>query len=233
MPWSYPAILAYHRVGRFKNDHVPTVSVQAFEAQLHWLRRWRVRVAPFEALAETLAAGRSIERGVTAITFDDGYEETYTNAWPLLKRFGFPSTVFVTPGEVGLPGFATWTQVREMAVDGVTIGNHTMHHTYLPLAKDEALTEELVDSKRIIEEQTGRPVRLMSYPIGGYTPRAQEIVRGAGYLAACTTNRGQRRGMDLFAIRRIKINDPDANPLLLAAKLSGYYDVFRRLRQPG
>ena len=229
----YPPILAYHRVGRFKNDHVPTVSVQAFEAQMKHLHRSRVRVVPLEAMVETLAKGGPAPRGVTAITFDDGYEETHTNAWPLLKRFGFPSTVFVTPGEVGLPGFATWTQVRELAVDGVTVGCHTMHHTYLPLAKDEALTEELVDSKRVIEEKTGRPVRLMSYPVGGYTVRAQEIVRSAGYLAACTTNRGQRRGLDLFALRRIKMTDRDANSLLLAAKLSGYYDAFRRLRQPG
>lgn len=227
----YPPILAYHRVGRFKNDHVPTVSVQAFEAQLRRLARWRIRVVPLDYLVQELAAGRHPRR-TTAITFDDGYEETYTHAWPLLKRYRFPATVFVTPGEVGLPGFATWPQVREMAQDGVLVGSHTMHHAYLPLVKDAALTEELVDSKRIIEEQTGQPVRFMSYPIGGYTPQAQAVVRQAGYLAACTTNRGVRRALDLFAIRRVKVNDRDAS-LLFAAKLSGYYDVFRRLRQPG
>lgn len=228
----YPPILAYHRVGRFKHDHVPTVSTEAFEAQLQYLHRWRVQVVPFEALAEQMAAGKPLPRRATVITFDDGYEETYTNAWPLLKRFKFPSTVFVTPGEVGLSGFATWEQVRGMATDGVTIGNHTMHHAYLPLVKEAALPEELIESRRVIEQQISRPVRLMSYPIGGYTARAQEIVREAGYLAACTTNRGRQRALDRFALRRIKMNDRDANPLLLAAKLSGYYDVFRRLRQP-
>ncbi|MDP3766873.1 MAG: polysaccharide deacetylase family protein [Dehalococcoidia bacterium] len=229
----YPPILAYHRIGRFKHDHVPTVSIQAFESQLKLLAKWRITVAPLEALAERIIRGGALPRRTTAITFDDGYEETYSNAWPLLKRFNFPSTVFVTPGEVGLPGFATWEQVRAMAIDGVTVGNHTMHHTYLPLAKDEALPGELIESKRIIEEKTGRPVRLMSYPVGGYTRRAQEVVRDAGYLAACTTNRGTRGALDPFAIRRVKMNDRDAHSLLLAAKLSGYYDVFRRLRQPG
>ncbi|MBI4343136.1 MAG: polysaccharide deacetylase family protein [Candidatus Omnitrophica bacterium] len=232
--WSYHLpILGYHRVGLFKGDHVPTVSAEAFERQLAWLSRRRYRVVGLEEVVACLEPGRAVPRRTTVITFDDGYEETHAVAWPLLKRFGFPATVFVTPSEVGLPGFATWEQVRAMAQDGMTIGSHTMHHSYLPLVPPERLPEELQDSKRTIEERIQRPVQFLSYPIGGFTPEVLRVAREAGYLAACTTNRAASlETVDRFALRRIKITDRDAHPLLLRAKLSGYYDLFRRLKQP-
>ena len=232
--WSYHVpILDYHRVGVFKGDHVPTVSAEAFERQLRWIARWRYRVVGLEEIVRGLEQGAPMPRRTTAITFDDGYEETYTIAWPLLKRFGFPAIVFVTPGEVGLPGFATWEQVQAMAQDGMTIGSHTMHHSYLPLLQPDRLPEELIHSKQVLEERIRRPVQFLSYPIGGYTPEAQRVAQQAGYLAACTTNRAaSRHTLDRFALRRIKITDRDAQPLLLRAKLSGYYDLFRQLKQP-
>jgi len=95
-----------------------------------------------EEVASRLDEGRSLPSRCAVLTFDDGYEETCTVAWPLLKRFGFPAAVFVTPAEVGLPGFATWEQVARMARDGMTIGSHTMHHSYLPVVPSERLPLE-------------------------------------------------------------------------------------------
>ena len=232
--WSYHIpILGYHRVGPFKGDHVPTVSAEAFERQLWWMARWRYRVVGLDEVVAALDRGTSMPRRTTVITFDDGYEETCTVAWPLLKRFGFPATVFVTPGEVGLPGFATWEQIQAMGQEGMTIGSHTMHHSYLPLVPLEQLPEELAGSRQVIEERLRRPVQFLSYPIGGFTPDAQQAARQAGYLAACTTNRAvSQAALDRYALRRIKMTDRDANPLSLRTKLSGYYDLFRQLRQP-
>ena len=232
--WSYHVpILAYHKVGVFKGDHVPTVAAGAFERQLEWLQRLGRQVVPLDAAVEALRPGGAKPRKALVITFDDGYEETCTIAWPILKRFGFPATVFVTPTEVGLPGFATWQQLAAAAREGLTIGSHTMHHSYLPLVKPADLAKELVESKRIIEERIGQPVHYLSYPIGGFTPEAQAAARAAGYRAACTTNRAvSHETRDLFAIRRIKVTDRDAHPLPLMAKTSGYYDAFRQLKQP-
>jgi peptidoglycan/xylan/chitin deacetylase (PgdA/CDA1 family) len=172
-------------------------------------------------------------RRSVVITFDDGYEETPRIAWPLLKRFGFPATIFVTPTEVGLPGFATWDQLVEIARDGAAIGSHTMHHTYLPLVNADRLPEEIIQSKRIIEERVGCPVHFLSYPVGGFTPEAQALVKQAGYLAACTTNRAfSMNGDDRFALRRIKVTERDGSSLLFLAKVSGYYDMFRQLKHP-
>lgn len=227
----YPPILGYHRVGSFKEDHVPTVSAEAFKRQLEFLTRYHV--VSLDELVEKLERAEMPPRGSVALTFDDGYEETYHVAWPLLKRFRFPATLFVTPGEVGRPGFASWEQIKELSADGINIGNHTMHHSYLPLVTEDQLHEELIASKGIIEDHIGQPVRFLSYPVGGFTARIQDMVRQAGYLAACTTNRTlSREKIDCFALRRVKITERDVQPITLWVKLSGYYDLFRRLKSP-
>jgi len=232
--WSYhPPILAYHRVGPYRADHVPTVSAGAFERQLALLARFRYRVLPLDDLIACFARGARPPRRSLVITFDDGYEETCTVAWPILKRFGYPAAVFVAPGEVGRAGFASWEQLGELARDGIMVGSHTMHHSYVPLLSAEHLQDELQRSKAVIESRLGRPVQYLSFPSGGFTPKAQAAARAAGYRAACTTNRAAPgAGLDRWALRRIKMTERDAHPLRLLAKVSGYYDCFRRLKRP-
>src|SRR3989338_10904244 len=118
----YLPILTYHRVGPFTGDHVPTVSPQVFERHLRWLARIQHHVLGLGDVVDRLARGAPFPRRSVVITFDEGYEETYTVAWPLLKRFGVPATVFVATEEVGLKGFATWEQLAEVARDGLAIG---------------------------------------------------------------------------------------------------------------
>jgi peptidoglycan/xylan/chitin deacetylase (PgdA/CDA1 family) len=228
----YTPILGYHRVGPSRGDHVPTVSATAFERQMSLLQKWRYRVIAFADLVACLDRGEPLPRRAAVITFDDGYEETYTVAWPILRRVDFPATVFVTPNEVLWKGFARWHQITEMSRDSVTIGSHTMNHSYLPALTGDRVAEELTESKRIIESQIGRPVEFLSYPSGGYNAGAQAAARQAGYAAACTTNRAQGGAVDRYALRRIKVTERDAHPLRFLAKVSGYYDAFRRLNQP-
>ncbi len=230
----YLPVLGYHKVGDPKQTHVPTVSAAAFERQLAFLARHRYRVLSLAEIADHVDQGRPFPRHSTAITFDDGYEETATVAWPLLRRYEFPAAVFVTVAEIGLAGFMSWDQVDRLAKDSMEIGCHTMHHAYLPRVNEQRLPEELVASKQQLEARLGRRVDFISYPIGGYTPVVQDVVRQAGYRAAFTTNRTTDRArLDRYALRRIKVTERDANPFRMAFKLSGYYDVFRRLHDPG
>ncbi|MBI4597006.1 MAG: polysaccharide deacetylase family protein [Candidatus Omnitrophica bacterium] len=233
--WSYHLpILGYHRVGAFRGDHVPTVSPQAFERQMMCLARWKFHVVGLEELLRTPAGREALPRRSVVITFDDGYEETCTVAWPILKRFGFSATVFVATEEIGGPGFATWEQLAAMADGGLTIGSHTAHHCYLPDAQPSQVTEEIVRSKQALEARLGQPVDFLSYPIGGFTPHAQQAASLAGYRAAVTTNRYSRdAAMAPFALRRIKVTERDRWPWLFWAKVSGYYDAFRKLKPPG
>ena len=230
--WTIP-ILAYHRVGEPKGDHVPTVTPECFERQLAFMARHRVTILSFGDVVDKLRAGAPIPRRSAVITFDDGYEGTATIAADLLHRFGFHATVFVTPGEIGLPGFMSWDQVRTVSHNGMAVGSHTMHHAFLPMVSGEKARRELVESKAAIEQQLGRPVQWLSYPVGGFTAEIQALAKEAGYQAACTTNRGtSKRATDLFALRRVKVTERDCRTLLFRAKLSGYYDLFRRLEPP-
>lgn len=230
--WTIP-ILSYHRIGEPKGDHVPTVTPESFERQLAFLARRRITVLDLGDLVSTLVNRQPIPRRTAVITFDDGYVETATIAAERLHRFGFRATVFVTPEEMGLPGFMSWDQVREISGNGMSIGSHTLHHAFLPLQPREKIREELVESKAAIERQVGRPIHWLSYPVGGFNAEIQAAAKEAGYQAACTTNRGTSKRMDdLFALRRIKMTERDGHPLLLSVKLSGYYDLCRRLEPP-
>ena len=230
--WTLP-IFSYHRVGDPKGDHVPTVTPDSFRKQLAFIARSHYTVWDLQDIVDQMRQGRAIGRRSVVITFDDGYEETSTVAAPLLRQFGFRATVFVTPTEVGLPGFMTWEQLRTGGTDGLTIGSHTMHHVYLPLLSQDRMHQELTESKRALERELGRPVVLLSYPVGGYTSAIQEAAKTSSYRAACTTNRGTTRTRDdLFALRRIKMTERDEHPLRLRMKLAGYYDLFRQLEHP-
>jgi len=226
-------ILGYHRVGKIFGDHVPSVSVETFSRQLEFLKRNRYQVLDLSEVAQLFDQDKPLPRASTVITFDDGYVETWTIAWPILKQFGFPATVFITPAEVGLEGFMTWDQILAAANQGLTVGCHTMNHSFLPLVPEDRLEHELVESKHIIEERINKRVDLLSYPIGGFTQAAQRVATQAGYRLACTTNRRSFiSSIDRFAVRRVKITEKDRNFLSLRAKLSGYYDAFRQLRDP-
>ena len=230
--WTTP-VLAYHRVGVATGDHVPTVSPEAFEAQVRWMHRWGYQTITFSQFIAALEQDQPARQRTVVITFDDGYAETYELAAPILRRYGFCGIVFVTPSEVGQQGFLTWDQVRELSQDSIAVGSHTMHHTYLPLVSREQVQHELTESKHALDQRLGQPVEWLSYPIGGFNIEIQSLAKAAGYRAACTTNRGySKRARDLFAIRRIKVTERDQNPLLFWTKLSGYYDVFRRLERP-
>lgn len=229
----YPPILKYHRIGAPQPDHVPTVSAATFERQMRLIARCGLRVISFDEIASRLSRGERVPPRHVAITFDDGYDDIYRVVHPMLKRFGFPATVFITPGDIGKPGFLTWEQAAELAADGFGFGSHTMHHAYLPLVPEARLAEELIESKRVIEAKIRRPIHTLSYPVGGFTRRVIEIATGH-YTAACTTNRAfERNGLDRFALRRIKMTERDVNPLAFMVKVSGYYDAFRRLKHPG
>jgi len=224
-------ILTYHRVGLFRRDHMPTVHPETFEKQMGWLHRWRYRVVTLSELTPAMLQDPPWK--TIAITFDDGLVETYTNVLPVLKRYGFSATVFVISKNIGLPGFLDWDQVRELSRNGMMIGSHTQHHACLPGLRLEEIEQELVESKQSIEGEIQKPVNLLSYPSGGYSPAVLELAKQAGYRLACTTNRWVRQpNANLLALGRIKVTERDCHPLLFWVKLSGYYDAFRYLQPP-
>jgi peptidoglycan/xylan/chitin deacetylase (PgdA/CDA1 family) len=126
------------------------------------------------------------------ITFDDGHESDYAHAFPTLASAKTSADFFINPRQVGTPGYATWKQLREMAENGMSIQSHGLDHAYfltdLPPAR---LREELIASRREIEDRTGKPVTLLAPPGGRCPADLIKIAVECGYTHVLSSKPGR------------------------------------------
>ncbi len=207
------------------------VSPNSFAKQMDFLKKNGYQVIPLDDYVEGDIARKKFPHNTVVITFDDGYLDNYKNAFPVLKKYHFPATIFLISDYVGKnPNLLTWDNVKEMSQNGISFGSHTRRHAYIPDLSKKQMKDEIAGSKRVIEEHLGRPICCLAYPTGGFNEEAKAIVALAGYKAALTTNRGyDRYDIDTYELGRIHINNWD-NEITLRGKLSGYYNLFRSLR---
>ncbi len=224
-------IMMYHSVSLADDNSSNVVDPGSFAKQMNYLKNNGYHVIPLDDYVEGNKARKKFPHKTVVITFDDGYSDNYKNAFPVLKGRHFPATIFLISDMVGVSeNLLTWDQVKEMGQYGITFGSHTRHHVYLPEASEEEMKDEIVGSKRVIEEHLGKPVDYFAYPSGGFSERIKTITALAGYKAALTTNRGyDRYDIDLYELNRVHINNGD-NRYTFWFKLSGYYNLFRKLR---
>ena len=127
------------------------------------------------------------------ITFDDGNRSDVDIALPELRRRGLSAEFFVLAGKFGLPGYLDRDGVLELQREGMAIGSHGMHHrSWRKLSAADA-HEELVTSRTVLSELTGRPVLSAACPFGAYDRRALSAVRRAGYQRVYTSDGGPAR----------------------------------------
>jgi peptidoglycan/xylan/chitin deacetylase (PgdA/CDA1 family) len=171
-----------------------------FQAQMRWLKG-----AGWRGLSVTEAL-RFEEAKAAAITFDDGSETDLLAAASTLKQHGFGGTFYVTAGFTGTQGYMSPAQVRQLSESGFEIGSHSMTHRYLSDLNDAVLHEEIVDSKKRIEEMIGKPIRHFSCPGGRYDRRVATFAREAGYTTVATSRaRVNSRSSDRYALGRVAI----------------------------
>lgn len=235
--WFRPVpILLYHFLDGEREKQGLSVSTASFERHILFLLKGNFHVLSLERLVEWLRGRQPIPPNSVVITFDDGDEAFYTKAYPLLLKYRLPATVFVITGWIGKPGYLGWDELRGMSPELVTVGSHAVTHRYLPDLSLEEMRAELGESKKVLEEGLRRPVHFLSYPVGGFGPEIARVAREAGYLAACTTNRGRNFFQkDLLALKRIKMTEQSLRPYVLWAKCSGYYPVLSEVfpKHPG
>ncbi|MBP2644872.1 MAG: polysaccharide deacetylase [Firmicutes bacterium] len=198
-------VLNYHMVD---NLAIPlSISPEQFDEQMKYLSENGYHSITPDQLLDYLEYGRRLPENAVLITFDDGYLDNYTKAYPILKKYGFTATIFVVTGLVGNdPRFLTWNQIREMRQNGFVFGSHTANHVPITQLGPEQAQKELTESSMVMENQLGTKPAYFAYPTGAYNRQAEQLVRRVGYRAAFTIRYG-RAGMesDHFAIERIPI----------------------------
>lgn len=218
-------VLMYHSIdGRHKETKL-SVSPESFERQMAFLRTHRYNVVGLDTVARYLQKKEPIPPKTVAITFDDGFYNNYQYAYPILKKYGIPATVFMITDNIGKPGWLGMAELKEMADSGlITVGSHTVSHPWLPSLGTKALTRELVQSKETLERALGKEVDDLCYPMGAHDDRVERLSAQSGYHCAVATNPGKRAPSDdIFAIKRIKISRTSDNLFVFWLETSGYY----------
>ena len=202
-------VLCYHRFEETGNSSM-ILKPAEFEQQMQAIKDNGFTVISMQDFLAWRRDEKEIPAKSALITIDDGYVSAYETGWPILKKFGYPFTMFVYINYIGTGGKSvSWEQLAEMRDAGVEIGCHSYSHQNLkgktPLfskqAADEVkrmgyeawLRKEMVDSKKIIERQLGIKVATFAYPGGFYNDTARAVLKDAGYEAAFITY-GKRNG---------------------------------------
>jgi peptidoglycan/xylan/chitin deacetylase (PgdA/CDA1 family) len=166
---------------------------------------------------------------LVGLTFDDGYADFAEYSLPVLQRYGFTATAFVVAGRLG--GEDVWNdeppkplltagQVRLVADAGIEVGCHSMRHVSLPSVADSELTDEIVNSRRILQDISGQDVAGFCYPHGYHDARVVRCVQVAGYDYTCAVGYSEFTGR--FALPRIYVGNNDS-PARLWAKALQYW----------
>jgi peptidoglycan/xylan/chitin deacetylase (PgdA/CDA1 family) len=162
----------------------------------------------------TLSLRELIDDGVTKpdrsliITFDDGWEDNYRNAFPVLAGYSMQATLFVSTGSVGSREYLDWSQLIDMDKGGVSVQSHTVSHRGLVDLPQEEVVYELEASKKTIEDRLAKTVEFLSLPHGVMNKRVIDLAGKVGYRGICTSEpRFSHRGGNPAILNRINMSE--------------------------
>jgi peptidoglycan/xylan/chitin deacetylase (PgdA/CDA1 family) len=197
------SILMYHNVGPFPKPKIHKgiyCSAWRFKEQMAMLHWGKYNVISVSEAVDCLFHGKQIPPRAVVLTFDDGSDNFQRYAFPVLKKYGFSSMVYLISGFLGQstklwiddmpeefqsPLMSAQT-VRDLRKEGVDFGSHTCHHVHLTQLGEDAMRSEIGDSKKQLEDILGEEIPHFCFPYGFYNPLTVSAVREAGYLSAVT-----------------------------------------------
>lgn len=235
-------ILMYHSVSADKENNIHAyydinTAPIIFEQQMKFLHENNYTAISMIDLKEYLDNRKILPNKHVVITFDDGYRDFYTEAFPILQKYNYTATVF-------LPSFfmdnihsklirkehLSWQEVKLLSDNGVSFGSHTMTHPRLSSLKVSEIEHELKQSKEIIQEKTGREVHTFSYPYRfpevdeSFLTLLRGLLQQCNYKLGVTTRVGTTSFTDdIYFLKRLPVNSHDDNPFF-HSKLEGGYD---------
>lgn len=188
-------ILLYHSVDN--SGSVISTSKEKFNRQMEYLyERGYQTISLAEYLKNISSPNGIASTQKVVLTFDDGFQNNYTEAFPILRKYGFSATIFLTTNYIN--GYCTWDkhpsipdlplmaweEVKEMSAEGIDFESHTCSHPKLPALSDNEMKNELTHSKECIENILNKTVRFLCHPYGATNIKTQEAARSCGYAGA-------------------------------------------------
>jgi peptidoglycan/xylan/chitin deacetylase (PgdA/CDA1 family) len=192
-------ILVYHHVVPGGGSPVLYVTPSGFEQQLRYLQSNGYQSISFADLANCLEYGASLPERPVILSFDDGWENQYQYAFPLLQKYGFTGTFYVVSGYIDHQNFMTTEQLKAMMAAGMAIGGHSHTHPALAGIGSGRLKDEVTGSKAWLEDRLGTVIDTFAYPYGSYSSATVAAVKAAGYRTARTVDDGTRAALDNIA----------------------------------
>jgi peptidoglycan/xylan/chitin deacetylase (PgdA/CDA1 family) len=213
---------------------------------MHHLRDKDFNIIPLKDVVMCLRRKLPLPPRSIVITFDDGFKNFYDVAYPILNNLGFSATVFLVPGHCGknnkwegqsekvpILDLLGWEEIREMANNGIDFGAHTMNHADLPELSIERASEEVVNSKQMIEKNLGKNVQFFAYPYGSLNSEIKAVIKN-NFLAACSVRLDVVNiNSDIFALPRVEMyyfSDNNLFTWLGTSKFSFYVKIRNSMR---
>jgi peptidoglycan/xylan/chitin deacetylase (PgdA/CDA1 family) len=209
-------ILMYHYVRAVADpkDQVGinlSVKPELFDAQMQYLADKGYTTLTMQEVYEILNGQKTLPAKPIALTFDDGYRDFYTNAWPILHKHNFKATNYVITDFIGWDAYMTWPMLQELDATGqIELGAHTRSHADLRTLSNERRWDEIIGSKSILEQGLGHPIGAFCYPAGFYNAAVIADVRRAKFLTATTVAAGTKQNLQsAYEMPRVRVNGPD------------------------
>lgn len=205
-------ILMYHyiRVSSDPGDRLGfnlSVTPADFSRQMDWLAANGYHPIDFDDLRGYLLGQEDLPSRPVILSFDDGYRDMYTTAFPILRSHQFKAVSYIVSGFVNSPQYVTADQVMEMDVNGIQIGAHTVSHADLTRVSAPDLRREVFDSKASLEALVGHPVFDFCYPTGKFNDAVVRMVQEAGFQTATTTQPGvAHSAAERFVLTRVRVS---------------------------
>lgn len=238
-------ILAYHSVSSNRKDAL-AVTPQNFEKQMDYLHKKAFNIISLDKCVEFFKQGRNLLKKTVCITFDDGYKDNYENAFPILKKYKFPATIFLITDLIGTNknlepelfiekygrnqedyACLTWEEIKKMQSHGISFGSHTLTHSHLTEIPMEIAKKEIKDSKTLLEMNLLKKIEYFCYPAGYFNEEIIKIVQDTGYKGAVITPNHIKFKNSLFTLKRIGIYRHD-NIFRFKIKISSLFTIVRK-----
>lgn len=205
-------IFVYHSVRPYEPEPKEIddfdITPELLERQLQYLKDNGFATISLDVLVDHFTKDKPLPPKSVILTFDDGWENQYTYAFPLLKKYQDTATFFVFTNAIDYHHFLTWQEIEEMHKSGMEIGSHTKSHPYLSKLSTDALRQEIFESKKILENHLGIRITAFATPFGYSSDVVTSLIGEAGYTSGRTLYRGvyHTKG-NLLKLRSVLISD--------------------------